>query len=240
MDPIDRFLAEDLGKQGDITSNALFSNEQATAVITAKDDCVIAGLEEASTVFKKTGAIATTNLHDGETIKKGTPVLNITGSVRSILKGERLALNFICRMSGIASETHTLIQRCRAINPMVTIAVTRKTTPGFRFYEKKAVILGSGEPHRMGLYDAVMIKDNHLKIIGSVEKALERIQKTLKNKPIEIEVENEQDALTAARMNVNCIMLDNFDPVIGGQVAPKNSTDKFTYSHRNIWRYHSE
>jgi len=221
MDDIDRFLREDLGKQGDVTSNALFTTENASAVITAKEDCIVAGLTEALLVFQKTGAKAKQLVKDGTLVKKGTAVLKIEGHTRSILKGERLALNFIGRMSGIASETHMLVERCRKINPHVTIAATRKTTPGFRRYEKKAVILGGGEPHRYGLYDAVLIKDSHLNIIGSVEEALTRAKKKTRKKTIEIEVENESDALVAARMKVDVIMLDNLDARTGAGITRK-------------------
>jgi nicotinate-nucleotide pyrophosphorylase (carboxylating) len=221
MDEIDRFLSEDLGKEGDITSDALFTNENASAVIIAKDDCIIAGLAEAQQVFERTGAKAKSLLKDGALVKKGTTVMKIDGPSRSILKGERLALNFIGRMSGIATETNTLVQRCRRRNPKVTIAATRKTTPGFRFYEKKAILLGGGESHRYGLFDGILIKDNHLKIIGSVEEAIRKVQEKAQNKSIEIEVENESDALIAARMNVDVLMLDNFNAKAGAIVAQK-------------------
>lgn len=221
MDDIDRFLREDLGEDGDITSDALFTKETARAVVIAKEACTVAGLKEACDVFKKTNAKATLCAKDGDVVRKGTPVLEIRGSAKSILKGERLALNFICRMSGIASETRLLVNRCRKINPTVMIAATRKTTPGFRAYEKKAVILGGGEPHRYGLYDWVLIKDNHLKLIGSADKALKLVHTKLPRKIIEIEVENELDALTAAKRNVDVIMLDNVPPKTGERIALK-------------------
>ena len=101
------------------------------------------------------------------------------------------------------------------------IAATRKTTPGFRLYEKKAVIVGGGEPHRYGLYEWVLIKDNHLKLIGSVEEALKRVQRKTPGKLIEIEVENERDALAAAKRNVDVIMLDNIPPRTGEAIARK-------------------
>jgi nicotinate-nucleotide pyrophosphorylase (carboxylating) len=221
MDEIDRFLREDLGKKGDITSNALFATQRARAAIIAKQQCTIAGLQEAYLVFQKTGARTTKVSKDGDSVKKGTTVMEIQGSVRSILQGERLALNILGRMSGIATETKKLVKRCTRVNPKVTIAATRKTTPGFRGFEKKAVILGGGEPHRYGLYDAVLIKDNHLKIVGSVEEAIRRVRRKLPDKAIEIEVENEQDALCAAAMNVESIMLDNIDPPKGKHIARK-------------------
>ncbi|MBN1860495.1 MAG: carboxylating nicotinate-nucleotide diphosphorylase [Candidatus Thermoplasmatota archaeon] len=221
MDEIDRFLREDLGQKGDITSDALFKKERAEAVIIAKQDCLIAGLSEAQHVFKKTGASTRLLSQDGTAVKMGGTVMKIRGPLRSILKGERLALNIIGRMSGIASETQKLVVMCKKINPKVAIAGTRKTTPGFRYFEKKAIILGGGDPHRYGLYDAVLIKDNHLKKIGSVKKAITRIRQMLPDVAVEIEVENEMDALAAARLNVQCIMLDNLPPNIGEKIARK-------------------
>jgi nicotinate-nucleotide pyrophosphorylase (carboxylating) len=221
MDDIDRFLQEDLGNDGDITSDALFTSETAHAEIMAKEACVVAGLEEAQRVFERTHALARLLVKDGAKVRKGTSVLEIHGKAKAILKGERVALNFIGRMSGIASETRLLVDRCRKINPRVTIAATRKTTPGFRSYEKKAVILGGGEPHRYGLYDWVLIKDNHLKLVGSVENALQRVQGKVRQKAIEIEVENEMDALAAAKKNVDVIMLDNVPPGKGAAIARK-------------------
>lgn len=221
MDDIDRFLREDVGKKGDITSDALFTKQTARAVIIAKEDCVVAGLQEAQKVFKKVGASAQLLFKDGTAVRKGNTVIEVQGLVRSILKGERLALNIIGRMSGIATDTKKIVQCCKKINSTVTIAATRKTTPGFRMFEKKAIILGGGEPHRYGLYDAVLIKDNHLKMIDSIEEAIMKIKRKLPGNPIEIEVENETDARVAARLNVEIIMLDNFDPKTGRNVARK-------------------
>ncbi|MFW6149033.1 MAG: carboxylating nicotinate-nucleotide diphosphorylase [Atribacterota bacterium] len=221
MDDIDRFLYEDLGEEGDITSDCLFTNEIAQASIVAKEDCVVAGLEEMKIVFERIGARTELQAKDGDFVKKNTIVSTIRGPARFILKGERLALNIMGRMSGIATETKKLVDICKKINPNVAIAATRKTTPGFRKYEKKAVIIGGGEPHRFGLYDAVMIKDNHLKLIGSLEKAIQKINKKIHKKIIEIEVENKRDALIASRLDVDVIMLDNFDPSVGEETAKK-------------------
>jgi len=221
MDDIDRYLKEDLGKEGDITSDSLYTNEVAIAKIIAQEDCIIAGLEEAVEIFRKTGAETKLHKTDGDFIKKDTTVVKIKGPIRSILKGERLALNMIGRMSGIATATKKVVEICQNINPNVTVASTRKTTPGFRKYEKKAVVIGGGELHRFGLYDAVIIKDNHLKSISSVEKAIRLVKKKIQNKVIEIEVENENDALTAARLNVDVIMLDNLDPKKAKDVSKK-------------------
>lgn len=229
MDDIDRFLKEDLGREGDITSESLFTNEDAQAEIIAKEDCIVAGLEEMGIIFKRTGSETRPQTNDGDFVKRDTIVAKIKGPIRSILKGERLALNMMGRMSGIATETKKLVDICQKNNPNVTIAATRKTTPGFRKYEKKAVVIGGGEPHRFGLYDAVMIKDNHLKLIASVEEAIQRVNKKIHNKIIEIEVENEKDALIAAKLDVGVIMLDNFGSDLG-----KNTAKKIRKTNPNI------
>ncbi len=221
MDAIDRFFEEDLGRQGDITSDALFSSENAVGEVWVKQPCMLAGLEEASVVFARAGASFSGRFHDGDMITEKSVVGAVSGPVKGILKAERLALNFLGRMSGIATQTKELVDLCRTVNPRVHVAATRKTTPGFRAFEKKAVVIGGGEPHRMGLYDAILIKDNHLRVIGSVEKAVAAVQRARPGMPVEIEVEDEHDALVAARLGVACIMLDNMDPWMGSAVASK-------------------
>lgn len=221
MDDIEIYLEEDLSNIGDITSEALFSNEKTNANIVCREKCVVAGLIETKVIFDKLGVNISLLVKDGDEIKKDNIVAQLTGSAKSILKGERLALNIICRMSGIATETRKLVDKCKKINPNISIASTRKTTPGFRKYEKKAMVIGGGELHRFGLYDAVLIKDNHIKIIGSVEKAIKKIKEKTKEKKIEIEVENEKDAITAAKQSADIIMLDNFKAEKGKIVAEK-------------------
>jgi len=222
MDDIDRFLKEDLGDIGDITTNSLFSDEKAVANIISKEECIVAGLDEAKQIFKRLGANFELKYNDGVKIKKNEIVATVKGSVKAILTGERLALNFICRMSAIASETFFLKEKCKKINPNVKIAATRKTVPGFRKYEKKAVCLGGGDPHRFGLYDAVLIKDNHIKRSKkSISKIIKTIKENVKDKIIEIEVENEKDSLEAAKQDINYIMLDNFAPHLGEKIAEK-------------------
>ena len=206
---IEKFLEEDIGN-GDITSDTLLSDENAEGKIFSKEKCVLAGLEEAKNVFEKLGVEVNAYAKDGSSIRKGTAILNLKGSAKSILSGERTALNFLSRMSGIATLTDKIVEKCKRINPKVEIAATRKTTPGFRYYEKKAVIIGGGISHRYGLYDAVLIKDNHIKIVGSIEECVKRAKKT--RKKIEIEVENTDDAIKAAKSGADTIMFDNFTP----------------------------
>lgn len=221
MDDIDRYLKEDLGEEGDVTSDSLFTDELAKAKIIAKEDCIVAGLKEAKLLFGKTGAETELKVKEGDFIKKNTIIATIKGSARSILKGERLALNIIGRMSGIATDTKKLLDICKSINPNATVAATRKTTPGFRKFEKRAVEIGGGEPHRFGLFDAVIIKDNHIKLVGSVDEAIKKVKEKVRDKIIEVEVENEEDATTAAKLGVDVIMLDNFDGKSGEIVAKK-------------------
>lgn len=206
------FLEEDIGT-GDITTDSLIGDEEVKARIIVKENCILAGLEEAQEIFKNFGLIYLTDVSDGNQIKAKQEILSINGSAKSILKGERLALNFLGRMSGIATTTKKILDLCRLVNPNIGIAATRKTTPGFRYYEKKAVIIGGGVPHRYGLYDSILIKDNHLKVVGSITEAIRRAKKSSFTKKIEIEVKNLEEAIEAASEGVDIIMLDNFKPM---------------------------
>jgi nicotinate-nucleotide pyrophosphorylase (carboxylating) len=226
---ISEFLDEDIGL-GDVTTEALLGDEEATGEILAKERCVMAGLEEAKMVFDQLGLHVQLLAADGQLIKKLGPVLRIRGKAHAILKGERTALNIIMRMSGVATKTRAIVDKCRPVNPNIIVACTRKTTPGFRYFEKKAVFLGGGDTHRYGLDDAILIKDNHLKVVGSVTKALEkakvRAQELLGRntdapgfakdsfafRKIEIEVTDLAGAKEAAEAGADIIMLDNFKP----------------------------
>ena len=251
MDEFDIFLKEDLGDIGDITSDSLFSDEKVQGKIICKENCIVAGLEESQIIFKRLGANINFFVKDGDNIPLGTVVAEVTGLATSILKAERLALNFISRMSGIATETNKLVKICKKTNANVSIAATRKTTPGFRKFEKKAVEIGGGIQHRFGLYDAVMIKDNHIKVAGSIEDAIRKAKDKVKDKTIEVEVENKPDAITAAKLGVDEIMLDNFTPEyardaaneirkinpkilieISGGITQKNITDYASFADR--------
>jgi nicotinate-nucleotide pyrophosphorylase (carboxylating) len=208
------FIKEDI-EIADITSEALLSEEKARGQIIAKQDCVVAGIEEAREVFTYFGLNVQSKFSDGDRVSKHDIILTIEGRAKDILAGERLALNFLGRMSGIATETNKLVEKCRKINPNMQIAATRKTTPGFRVFEKKAVKLGGGHPHRMHLDDAFLIKDNHLKLVSGVEEAV-RLAKASdaasQGKKVEIEVENAKDAKKASLAGADIVMLDNMSP----------------------------
>lgn len=205
------FIKEDI-ENADVTSEALLSEEKAKGQIIAKQDCIVAGIEEAMEIFNYFNLSVNSEFSDGDSILKHNVVLTVNGRAKNILAGERLALNFLGRMSGIATETKRLVKKCRKINPNVKIAATRKTTPGFRVFEKKAVKLGGGYPHRMRLDDAFLIKDNHLKLVSGVEEAIRRAkvsEAARHGKMIEIEVENKEDAKKAVLAGADIIMLDN-------------------------------
>jgi nicotinate-nucleotide pyrophosphorylase (carboxylating) len=213
------FLREDIGS-GDLTSELLLSPDcMAVGRILAKEKCVLAGAREAAEVFSELGALTSIRVHDGRKVDVDEEVLLVRGPARSVLTGERLALNFLMRMSGIATLTSDLLEACRKVNPRVKVAATRKTTPGFREFEKRAVALGGGDPHRYGLDDAILIKDNHIALAGGLREALRKAKAASFTKKIEIEVENEEDALAAADEGADIIMLDNFEPEDGARVA---------------------
>ena len=194
-------------------------NKKVTAKIISNQNGILSGAEEVRFLLRSKIQISAKK--EGKHIKKGEVIMTLRGNVTDIFLYERTILNVLQRMSGIATETRKYVKICKSINPKLTIAATRKTTPGFRKFEKKAVEIGGGESHRFGLYDEVMIKDNHIKLIGSVGEAIKKVREKIKDKIIEVEVENEEDAITAAKFNVDVIMLDNFDPKSGEIVTKK-------------------
>jgi nicotinate-nucleotide pyrophosphorylase (carboxylating) len=200
---LERFIEEDAGYND--VSNGIVPDCKAQAEIVAKEDGIVAGLAEATQVFEYFDVLSTTDLSDGSAIEKNDVLLTLDGGARSILRAERLALNFLGRMSGIATLTRKYVELAGGVR----IACTRKTTPGFRKFEKKAVIAGGGDPHRFNLSDAVMIKDNHLAVLG-LEKAVKAAKKIASfTQKIEVEVENVDDAVRAAILGVDIIMFDN-------------------------------
>jgi len=204
-----RFLEED-APFGDVTSEAVIPEDlEAEAVIIAKQDGVIAGLEEAKALFEHFGVKVELKAKDGDEVKKGYVVIELRGNARSILLVERTALNIIGRMSGIATQVRRLMKKVRAVNPNVRIAGTRKTL--LKPLDKRAILLGGGESHRFSLSDAVLIKDNHLALVP-LEEAIKRAKAFSIYKVVEVEVESLEDALKAAKAGADIIMLDNMTP----------------------------
>ncbi len=213
------FLEEDLGDQGDITTKALVGEQTALAHIVAKEDCVVAGVNVAKDIFEHSGISVSVLVNDGETVLYGKPIMELKGKAADILKTERLALNFIQRMAGIATTTRKLVDKCRAINPEVKIAATRKTTPGLRKMEKDAVEAGGGMRHREGLYDQILIKDNHLKVVGSISEAVKKARDSELSDIVEVEVTDVAGAKEAAAAKADIIMLDNMEPYMAKGTA---------------------
>jgi nicotinate-nucleotide pyrophosphorylase (carboxylating) len=206
---LERFVAEDVGEWDD--SSTIVKDEGGSARIIAKEKCVIAGLQEAARILQHFGLEHEILVADGDHAAAGSIILNIRGSARGILQAERLTLNFLGRMSGIATLTSECVRRARAVSN-VKIACTRKTTPGFRLQEKRAVFLGGGDPHRFNLSDAVLIKDNHIRLLG-LEECLRRAKAQASfTKKIEVEVEDLDDMARAAELGVDIIMFDNMSP----------------------------
>lgn len=205
---LDAYLEEDLGDDDD--SNGIVPAVEAFGRIICKEDGVLAGLDEACAIFRHLGLAVGSELVDGQPMKKGDIVLEARGSARDMMRGERLALNFIGRMSGIA----TLTAKCVSLAPGARIAATRKTTPGFRKFEKRAVKLGGGDTHRYDLSSAVMIKDNQIRIMGLESSIKEAKRAASFTKKIEVEVESLEDAEKAAKLGADIIMFDNMKPAM--------------------------
>ncbi|HKG41876.1 MAG TPA: carboxylating nicotinate-nucleotide diphosphorylase [Nitrososphaeraceae archaeon] len=214
-DALIKFLHEDIGT-GDVTSNCLIPDDlhsRAQIICKNKKSAIVCGLEEMNLVFDLCGCNTKTLVSDGSWVQKGTVVMTIEGKTRSILKAERTALNLIMRMSGIASETRYIKDAIVDISDSIIIASTRKTAPGLRFFDKKAVTIGGGNSHRIRLDDMVLIKDNHLEIIGSVKKSIEIAKKKAASSiTIECEAKNSNEVIEAITAGADIVMLDNFSP----------------------------
>nr|MDO8133797.1 carboxylating nicotinate-nucleotide diphosphorylase [Candidatus Njordarchaeum guaymaensis] len=207
------YLREDVGF-GDITSNSIIPTSlHAEAAIIINSDGVVAGVRESSYIFQIAGIEVVDQVDDGVQARNGQEILRVRGAARSILTVERTALNILMRMSGIASLTHSLVEEARSVNPKIRIACTRKTTPGFRLFEKRAVELGGGDTHRLRLDDAILIKSNHIATVGGVEEAIKRAKLNASfTKKIEVEVTSLDQAVKAAKLEPDILMLDNMSP----------------------------
>ncbi|WP_457623751.1 carboxylating nicotinate-nucleotide diphosphorylase [Persephonella sp.] len=203
------FLIEDIGV-GDITTDSLDIDRTVESVIIAKEKGVIAGVDFAVEVFKilDPNILMVFKRNDGDYVNEGDTVLKIKGSGSSILKGERVALNLLQRLSGIATNTKKYVERISDLK--TKLLDTRKTTPGFRAFEKYAVKVGGGSNHRFALYDMVMIKDNHISLSGGIKKAVERVkEKVSPMVKIEVEVSSIDQIKEILDLDIDIVMLDN-------------------------------
>ncbi len=205
-----QFIEED-APSGDITSAAIIPDISCNAVIRAEEEGIIAGIEEASLLFSYFGVSVTHLVKDGDSVCRKDSLLLLNGDAKKILLVERTALNIIGRMSGIATQTRKIVNIVSAVNPGCRVAATRKTCPGFRILDKKAVKIGGGDPHRMNLSDGILIKDNHLALVP-LRNAILAAKKISAYKKIEVEVETSEEALIAATSGADIIMLDNMRP----------------------------
>ena len=207
------FLAEDVG-EGDVTASAIIPQKcDVRAEVIAKSNGIVAGLEEAIILAELMGLKVVAKVADGDKVKNEQVLLSLKGDAQTVLSVERTLLNLLSRMSGIATKTHSLSEQLKKANFKARVAATRKSAPGLLYFDKKAVAIGGGDSHRLHLDDLVLIKDNHLAIIGSVEEAVKKAKVTASfSKKIEVEVTNLQDALKAAEAGADIIMLDNFSP----------------------------
>jgi nicotinate-nucleotide pyrophosphorylase (carboxylating) len=208
-----QLLAEDIG-QGDVTTAAVVPpGAKAEAAVIAKEAGIAAGIEETAILAENLGLTVQTDVSDGDRIKNAQVIMKISGNARTILSAERTLLNLLSRMSGIATTTRQLVEKLKKAKATAKIAATRKTAPGLLYFDKKAVLVGGGDPHRLHLDDMILIKDNHVAIAGNLEDAVRRARLNSSfTKKIEVEVTRARDALAAARAGVDIIMLDNFSP----------------------------
>lgn len=210
---LEEFFMEDVGDK-DLTSHAIFPPVQnGSGVFIAKESGIIAGLDIIQHAYHLLDPKLEISLHytDGDYVQKGERFAEVRGSVRNILTGERVILNLLQRMSGIATLTNQCVETLN--DSSIQICDTRKTTPGLRMLEKYAVTVGGGKNHRNGLYDGVMIKDNHISYAGSITKAVEKARKALGHMvKIEVETESKEAVLEAVEAQADVIMFDNRTP----------------------------
>lgn len=211
-DLINRAIAEDI-RTGDVTTNAIISDDQkAEAFWVAKESGVIAGLEVGRKVFERMDPdlkwipVVT----DGDTVTEGTQLVTIKGDCRALLTAERIALNIVQRMCGIATKTARFVTAIKSTS--AKILDTRKTVPGLRMLDKYSVAAGGGENHRMGLYDMAMIKDNHILAAGGISEAVTAVKRNAPRIKIEVETTNLKEVKEALSAGVDIIMLDNMSP----------------------------
>jgi nicotinate-nucleotide pyrophosphorylase (carboxylating) len=206
MDLVKRALVED-GAFRDITS-AIIPNDRVTGRFLAKQDLVVCGLDLARRAFGHVGVTFRAKVRDGKAAKKGSVLATVTGPARRVLAGERVALNFVQQLSGVATITRRFADRARPAR----VFDTRKTTPGLRVLEKHAVACGGGRNHRLGLYDAVLIKDNHLAVCGSVAAAVARARAHAPELEVEVEADTLAQVEQALAARADAILLDNMSP----------------------------
>ncbi|MFP4382983.1 MAG: carboxylating nicotinate-nucleotide diphosphorylase [Spirochaetia bacterium] len=230
---IDIALEEDLNDLGDVTSEAVFTGQEGSFIITAKDEGVLAGLQCVREVYSRVDGCVRVDFlfRDGDKLEKGAIIARLQGKVKSVLSGERTALNFLGYLSGIATSAARYTEAASR-NGNGIILDTRKTLPGYRDLAKYAVKTGGGKNHRMGLWDMVLIKDNHIDAAGSISEAVKRVREKWGSRfKIEVECRTLDEVDEAIENGVDRIMLDNMSPEeVQSAVSRKRGSVRFESS----------
>jgi len=210
---IRQMLCEDLGF-GDLTTEVLVDPRTVVrARIVSNEEGILAGIPEASLAFKEMGVRILSSKQDGEPLRPGEVVMEVEGPAQGVLKAERVSLNLLMRMSGVATAARMMVEKAKRVAPDVRVAATRKTLPLLTYFDKRAVMVGGGDPHRWRLDDAVLVKKDHLRLVDSVEEAVRRVRRGVSfTRKVEVEVTSAEEALAAARAGADVIMLDNVPP----------------------------
>ena len=213
QDAVKAALAEDLGLAGDITGNAVLTEDETmSASIRAREHGVVAGLPLAIAAFEQLNPRIELkqSVDDGSSVKPGDVVLRLKGNSRALLASERVALNYLCHLSGIASLTAKFVEQAKGEKS--AICCTRKTLPGLRGFQKYAVRAGGGQNHRYGLDQAILIKDNHIASAGGIKQVLERVNRAASHMVrVEIEVDTLEQLKEALKYKIDAVLLDNMD-----------------------------
>jgi nicotinate-nucleotide pyrophosphorylase (carboxylating) len=207
-------LPRDVLLAGDVTGAAVAGGRSGQALLVTREDAFVAGLQPAAELFARLGCTARPRAREATWVAAGAPLLAVAGPMAGLLAAERTALNLLARMMGVATETRRLVERLAEAGSKARVAATRKTTPGFRAFEKAAVAAAGGEPYRMGLYDAAMLKDNH-RGVGRLEEAIAAVRRHAAGRVLTVEVETLADARTAAAAGADWVMFDNQSAATG-------------------------
>ena len=207
---LEDWLAEDVGK-GDFTSLAVVENSPCKALVTGGPG-IISGLQPCKELLVQSNIKFETSFEDGDKLASEISIFKLEGNAHDILKTERLLLNILSHLSGIATFTHSVVKEAKEVNPDVEILATRKTTPGLRIFEKEAVLHGGGKTHRLRLDDAILIKDNHLKLANNISDAVSQSRLKFPDLMIEVEADTPEQAIEVAKAGADRVMLDNFTP----------------------------
>ena len=215
-----KLVEEDVGHSDITTSGVVPKGTTVEAEVIAKEKGTIAGIEEASVLAESFGLRTKQLVTDGQKVRDKTVILQFYGDAATLLSIERTLLNLLSRMSGIATATNLLVEKIRKAGFQTRVASTRKIAPGLAYFDKRAVMIGGGDPHRWRLDDMILIKDNHVAIVGDLVEAVKRVRKNVSfSKKIEAEVTRLDDVPEAAQSGVDIVMLDNFTPKQAGEAV---------------------